>query len=467
MNFSSSRAKVLILSAVFLAATTLSPLPAQSQSAQTAPTFSSPDKGNPDKGERLRLFDQVWRAINEGYHDENFNGVDWRGQRQIFRPLAEMAGNRAELYAILRRMIGTLGDAHTRIYSPEESFDRNHPTGLTVGVTVRPVEGRAVITWVEPDSEAARAGLRAGFQLLSIDRQPVEQVLDRIRRELVSSSTQTAFELQSYDRLFHTGQGPRVELHYADDLDRQHTVLLTRRLVEYQRRAISRQLGHRIGYIEVTGFGQDVERDFDQAMQQLEKTRGLILDLRNNGGGFVNSVLQIASYFFPEQTDLGEFISRDGRSTTRYTGLARFLYRAPVIVLVSSRTASGGEILAAAMQERQRAVVVGTHDSTCGCLLGVSRTIRLADGGRLNVSDTDFRTASGRRIERRGVKPDFKVGLRAIDLLRETDQPLLAALDHLGRRIVFGHQHARVDFSIRLPPEMPGGAPNQTNLHDR
>ncbi|MFZ4985654.1 MAG: S41 family peptidase [Blastocatellia bacterium] len=458
MNFIPTRATVQFLTTVVLLVTVQPALRAQTPS----PSFTSPDRA-----ERLRLFDQVWRAVNDGYHDPRFNGVDWRAQRQIFRPLAEMATNRAELYLVLRRMLGTLGDAHTRIYSPEESFDRYHPTGLTVGVTVRPVEGRATITWVEPESEAARAGLRAGFHLLQIDGQPVEQLLDRIRRELVSSSTLTAFELQSYDRLFQVGQGTRVELSYTDDRDHQHTVTLTRRLVEFQRRATARQLSHRIGYVEVTGFGQEVEHDFDRAMQQLEETRGLIIDLRNNGGGFVNSVLQIASYFFPEQTDLGEFITRDGRSTKRYTGLARLLYRAPVVILVSSRTASGAEILAAAMQEHQRAVVIGTHESTCGCLLGVSRTIRLADGGRLNISDTDFRTARGRRIEGRGVKPDSTVNIRATDLLLGSDQPLLAAFDQLGRRILFGHQHGRIDFSIKLPRDLARDGADQTNLRDQ
>lgn len=422
---------------------------------------------NPDRGQRLRLFDQVWRAVNEGYHDQKFNGVDWRSQRLIFRPLAEMASNRVELYQVLRRMLGTLGDAHTRIYSPEESFDRYHPTGLTVGLTVRPVEGHATITWVEPESEAARAGIRPGFRVLRVDGVAVEQALERIRVELVSSSTRTAFELQSYDRLLQLGTGSQVELRYADDRDRHHTVVLNRRQVEFQRRATHRQLSHRIGYIDVTGFGQEVERDFDHAIQDLEGTRGLIIDLRNNGGGFVNSVLQIASYFFPEQTDLGEFISRDGRSTRRYTGLARINYQAPVVLLVSSRTASGAEILAAAMQERQRATIIGTHGTTCGCLLGVSRTVKLVDGGRLNISDTDFRTAYGERIEGRGVKPDLTVDLRTIDLLLEKDEPLQVALDQLGRRIIFGRQHSRIDFSIRIPRNVIEASPNQTNLRDR
>jgi carboxyl-terminal processing protease len=434
------------------------PLPASPASVARAQTpYPMP---GPDRSERLRLFDQVWRSVNESYYDDQFNGVDWRGQRQIFRPLAEQATTRTELYAILRRMLGTLGDAHTRVYAPEESFDRYRPAGTTIGVVVRPVEGAPIVTWVEPASEAAAAGIQPGFRLLTIDGQPVAQVLDRIRRDLVSSSTVTALETQSFDRLFQPeqpGRGTNVTLQLLDENGESRTITLRRRLIEYQRRAIPRQLPHRLGYIELTGFGQDVEHDFDMAMQQMQGTRGLILDLRNNGGGFVNSVLQIASYFFPEQTDLGEFISRDGKATRRFTGLARQFYRAPVVVLVSSRSASGAEILAAAMQEHRRAMVIGTHPTTCGCLLGVSRTIKLADGGRLNVSDTDFRTAEGRRIEGRGVRPDLVVGLRADDLRRATDLALESATDQLGRRIVFGQRHAQVDFSIRLPERW--GAP--------
>lgn len=422
---------------------------------------------NPTRQERLRLFDQVWRAVSESYHDENFNGVDWRAQRQIFRPLADTAATRAELYGVLRRMLGTLGDAHTRIYAPEESFDRYQPSGLTVGLLVRPIEGRPTVTWVEPDSTAAQAGIRPGYRILAVDGQPVGRLLEQIRREIVASSTPHALELQSYDRLLQTGPGPSVALDYADDREQIHSITLQRRLVEYRRRANSRQLAHRIGYIELTGFGQEVEQEFDLAMEQMQDTRGLILDLRNNGGGFVNSVLQIASYFFPEQTDLGEFISRDGQATKRYTGLARLNYRAPVIVLVSARSASGAEILAAAMQEYRRALIVGVHASTCGCLLGVSRTIRLLDGGKLNISDTDFRSSHGRRIEGRGLKPDLVVGLRAVDLLRESDQPLLLATDYLERQILFGNRYAKIDFSIRLPREIRLDEMSQSDLREQ
>ncbi|MGH9768973.1 MAG: S41 family peptidase [Blastocatellia bacterium] len=401
--------------------------------------------------DRVRVFDQVWRAVFDNYYDRRYRGIDWRLQRDIFRPQAESARNTTELYRVLRQMIGKLGDAHTRIYSPEDGFDRHRPSGTTVGVAVRRIEGKPVVTWVEPGSEAARQGIRPGFTVARVDGMPVEKALDRIRDEIIESSTQTALELQTYDKLFHGPRDAPVSVTFLDADERLRPVTLIRRFVEFQRRVIVRKLPHKIGYIEITGFGPEIEKDFEAAMQEAQGTRGLVLDLRSNGGGFVTTVAQIASYFLPEETNLGEFITRQGRSTPRHTQKLRINYREPLVVLVSARSASGSEIFAAAMQERKRAAVIGASPTTCGCLLGVSRTLKLLDGGKLNVSDTDYRTALGRRIEGSGVKPDVQFETRLTDLLTGRDRTLELAVDKLGRTIAFGSRSADIEFKLNVP----------------
>jgi len=419
------------------------PRAAYAQQAQAPGTLA--------REERVRVFDQVWRAIYDNYYDKGFRGVDWRQQREVFRPQIESATSNAEFYRVLRQMIGKLGDAHTRIYSPEDGFDRYRPSGLTVGLVVRRIEGRPVVTFVEPDSEAAKFGVRPGFAVTEVDGEPVEKMLRRLRADIGESSTATALELQSFDRIFYGPREVPVAVTFVDEEGRKKSLSLTRRYMEFQRRVTARQLPYKIGYIELTGFGPEIEHDFDLAMQQMQGTRGLILDLRNNGGGFVTTVAQVASYFFAEETDLGEFITRYGRSTRRRTRAVRNVYRGPLIVLVSSRSASGSEIFAAAMQERKRALIVGTNPTTCGCLLGVSRTLKLSDGGKLNISDTDYRTALGRRIEGLGVKPDRQIELRIADLTAGRDRTLEAAVDSLGRTIAFGPRSAEMDFRLRVP----------------
>jgi carboxyl-terminal processing protease len=428
------------------------PSGARTQETQANSTTSLPYPTLP-REERIKLFDQVWRSINENYYDRNFNGIDWKLQRDIYRLQAESAVSNEELYRVLRLMIGKLGDAHTRIYAPEDGFDRYRPSGTTVGVIVRRIEDKPIVTWVEPGSEAFKQGVRQGFTVFAVNGQPVDKVLDKVRADVGESSTKIALELLSYDRIFSGTRGTPVIVTFLDEVGRRRVVTLMRRFVEFQRRVTVRQLPNRIGYIELTGFGPEIEREFEYAVQYLMDTgtRGLILDLRNNGGGFVSTVAQVASFFFEEEVDLGEFITRQGRSTRRKTQRQRAFYREPLIVLVSARSASGSEIFAAAMQERKRATILSTNPTTCGCLLGVSRTIKLLDGGKLNISDTDFRTAMGRRIEGSGVKPDYIVEMRAADLLAGRDRALEAGVDHLSRMIVFGRDSWEIGFKLRVP----------------
>jgi carboxyl-terminal processing protease len=428
------------------------PTGARTQETQATSATSIPYPTLP-REERIKLFDQVWRSINENYYDRNFNGIDWKLQRDIYRLQAESAGSNEELYRVLRQMIGRLGDAHTRIYSPEDGFDRYRPSGTTVGVIVRKIEDKPIVTWVEPGSEAFKQGVRQGFTVFAVNGQPVDKVLDKIRAEVGESSTKIALELLSYDRVFAGPRGTPVIVTFLDEVGKRKVVTLIRRFVEFQRRVAVRQLPNRLGYIELTGFGPEIEREFEYAVQYMMETgmRGLILDLRNNGGGFVSTVAQIASFFFDEEVDLGEFITRQGRSSRRKTQRQRSFYREPLIVLVSARSASGSEIFAAAMQERKRATILSTNTTTCGCLLGVSRTIKLLDGGKLNISDTDFRTASGRRIEGSGVKPDYIIEMRAADLLAGRDRALEVGVDQLSRMIAFGRERWEIEFKLKAP----------------
>lgn len=435
-----------------VAASVLWPRAAHTQQTQQTSSVSAANSNSSAlREERIKLFDQVWRLIYDNYYDKSFRGIDWRQQRDVFRPMAESATNTDEFYRVVRQMIGKLGDAHTRIYSPDDGFDRYRPSGLSVGLVVRQIEGKPVVTWVEPGSEAAKQGIRQGFVVAQVDGESVEKSLQRLKTEIGESSTSVASDLQSYDRLFYGPRNTTVKASFIDDNGQVKSVELIRRYTEFQRRVIARQLPFNVGYIELTGFGPEIERDFDQVMQQMQGTQGLIIDLRNNGGGFVTTVTQIASYFFPEETDLGEFITRFGRSTRRRTLKLRSVYREPVVVLVSSRSASGAEIFAAAMQERKRALVIGSNPSTCGCLLGVSRTIKLFDGGKLNISDTDYRSAYGRRIEGIGVKPDKQIETKIKDLVDSRDRVLEAAVDSIGRSMAFGRFNAEVNFRLFVP----------------
>src|SRR4029079_5781407 len=131
---------------------------------------------------RLIVFDDVWETIQERYYDPAFHGVDWQTKRNTFRAAAGRAANSQEFYELLRQMIGSLRDAHTRVYSPDEKFDWWSPRFVTVGLTVREVEGVPTVVHVESGSAASRTDIKPGDVIVSVVNIPVADFLSQRMR---------------------------------------------------------------------------------------------------------------------------------------------------------------------------------------------------------------------------------------------------------------------------------------------
>src|ERR1044072_2418635 len=113
------------------------------------------------------------------YYDPKFHGIDWQAKRATYRPAAARAANTLEFYDVLRQMIASLRDAHTRVYSPDEKFDWWSPRFVTVGLTVREVQGVPTVLHVEPGSAASRTDIKPGDGIGSIDRIPLPEFLSQ------------------------------------------------------------------------------------------------------------------------------------------------------------------------------------------------------------------------------------------------------------------------------------------------
>src|SRR5205085_3191630 len=160
------------------------------------------DDGRTESAERrLRVFDEVWEQVRERYFDPSLRGVDWQEVRRSLRPRAAEAAGEGELYAVLRRMLGTLHDPHTRVFEPGESDDWRVQRYVSVGVAVRELAGEFVVTDVERDSDAARAGLRAGDSITSLDGEPPTALVARRLAEQNAGDSRAA-RLAAAARLF-------------------------------------------------------------------------------------------------------------------------------------------------------------------------------------------------------------------------------------------------------------------------
>ena len=390
---------------------------------------------------RLIVFDDVWQTIRERYYDPELHGVDWEELRARLRPLAAEALGEAEFYSVLRRLTSRLRDAHTRVFSPDERFDWQRPTYIGVGLSLREIGGEIIVAGVERGGEAERGGVRAGDALLSIEGEPVAAAFARRLAEEVGASTVSAARQQAAARLFKGERDTFVTAVFARDNARAGTARSVRLRRVLQSRPPALNVQRRAGFPVVTFnmFVPEIASELMRALRrgELRGARGLVIDLRDNGGGQAETMTDIASAFLPQGTNLGEFTDRDGRVSSAPQTRAAMLFaadtvaqfRGAVVVLTGTRTASAAEILAAALQETRRARVVGEH--TCGCVLAIRRRHTLPDGGLLDISEMDFRTARHTRLEGRGITPDELVQPTRRDISDGRDPALERAIDIL------------------------------------
>lgn len=389
---------------------------------------------------RLAVFDDVWATVRERYYDPSWHGVDWAAWGATLRPQAAEARTQAEFYAALRRLLAPLADAHTRVYAPGEYADWQRPRYQTTGVSLRELDGAIIVARVERDTDAARAGVRAGDELLSVDGVTTDVLLAERRAEFVGNSTARAVRLEIIARLFDGPRDTRATAVFADARGRMKTAQLRRNWTERVPTLNSKRAGE-FAIINFNTFTQELALALTRALRtNLRHARGLVLDLRDNGGGDAEAMTDIASVFLPEDTILGRFNDRTGQITATPQTRATMLlaadeiahFRGPLVVLTSARTASAAEIFAAALREHARARIIG--EATCGCVLGVRQRHLLPDGGALDLSELDFHTAAGTRLEGTGLTPDEIITPTRVDLSNERDPALARALVILQAR---------------------------------
>jgi carboxyl-terminal processing protease len=407
--------------------------------------LSSPQKASTRNGDdaarvststsegRLAVFDDLWETVKLRYYDPSFHGIDWQESRNTFRPLAANATGSHEFYSVVRKMVGALRDAHTRVYAPDEKFDWWSPRFITLGFTIREVEGSPTVIQVERDSQAARAGIRPGDVLTRIDNVSATQfIADRMQTFDPPSDGSARFRAFANVLEGPAGSSVRVDWKNKDN---------TSQSAEFTRFWNQRQLGFssqrqdNIAIVRIDAFTQSVALDFIKAFPKMvSDANGIILDLRANGGGDAEAMADVSSLFLEDGTGLGRFADRNGASFELHTYMRRLwpatsAIKLPLVVLTSESTSSAAEIMAAALQAKRGARVVGSK--TCGCVLAIRNRHALPDGGVLDVSEFDFRTGDGIRLEGRGISPNELTTLQRKDLYAGRDRTLELAKSFL------------------------------------
>jgi tricorn protease len=377
--------------------------------------------------EKRLVFDQAWSLLDRWYADPGFHGANWNAVRGEYEPYAVGARTPQEFYRVMSLMIGELNSSHTGIGPQQPANVPPFTTGrLAVDWDAAAYErtGKLRIAAVVPLGPAAVAGhLAAGDELLAVDGTPVERTTDV--DELLANRIGKRTELRIAPR----GDAAAARTVVVLPVDRNAEERLRYLAWAAQRRAyVERVSGGRLGYVHIYDMGQESLAKFytDLDVQNRAKA-GVIVDVRNNTGGFVDpyavDVLTRREYL--------TFKSRFGYDPPERTSLGQRVLDKPSVLVTNEHSLSDAENFTEAYRQLHAGPVVG--EPTAGWIIFTSAA-SLADGGTVRIPSTRVIAHDGVDMELHPRPVDVRVAYPPGAEERGDDPQLDAAVRELLRR---------------------------------
>jgi carboxyl-terminal processing protease len=356
------------------------------------PTIEIP----PETGTTFDLFWEAWDLIQQDYY-------------------GELPTEEEMTYGAIRGALNTLDDPFTGFIEPEiaainrEDFSGSFE-GIGAYVTMR--DDRLVIVNTFEGQPAEQAGLRRGDIVLQVDDTPIENM-----------------SIYEAIALIRGPAGTQVRLTVLREAEEPFEVEITRASIDIPAVELEmREDG--IAYVRLFEFGSDASVKLADALEEVlgQNPEGLILDLRGNPGGFLKEAILTAGLFLPEGEEVLIERLKDGTKRTSETSGAPVAPGIEMVVLVDGGSASASEIVAGALQDYDRAVLVGEQTFGKG---SVQLLHELSNGAELRVTIARFFTPNDRAIHGEGLEPDIEVELTQEDLEADLDPQLDRAIEYL------------------------------------
>jgi carboxyl-terminal processing protease len=321
--------------------------------------------------------------------------------------------------AALRGILGSVKDPYTVYLSPteiqklEEQLKGGNFGGI--GVYIYQLKDGEVVVQPIAGMPAAKAGVKTGDVVDTVDGKSVHGLtLDRVET-MIRGESGTQVDLTMHP--FHS----KVE----------HTYSIVRAIIHVP--TVSAKMEDGYDYIRLSDFGETSADEIKKALLDGKKhnARGYILDLRDNGGGYLEAAVKISSYFIPQGTIVST-IDRDGNKTVQEADGDAIGGLAPLVVLVNKYTASASEITSGALQDYHLATLIGTKTFGKGVVQSI---YQMPNSGAMKITTARYVTPLGRVIQHKGIMPDVVVDQSIDPSLIDTpkDKQLAAAKAQLRK----------------------------------
>lgn len=326
----------------------------------------------------------------------------------------EEADERKMLEGAMNGMLAAL-DPHSSYLSADdfkEFNDKSHGEFGGLGIQITSDKGAIRVISPIDDTPAAKAGIEAGDYITHIDG---EQVFDMSLNQAVKKmkgKPGTTVKLT----IVHDGNEPKVMT-----LKR---AIIKVKSVKFSEKSDAAAMDDdklpKIGYLRVSDFGATTTKELNEALKDLEKKKvaGYVLDLRNNPGGYLTAAIEMSDAFL----DGGEIVSTRGKEKAdierMFAKPGDLINGKPVVVLINHGSASASEIVAGALQDNGRAIVMGSQSFGKG---SVQQQKPLGDGSAIHITIARYYTPSGRSIQNEGITPDIEVLQSKIETLEKKE----------------------------------------------
>jgi carboxyl-terminal processing protease len=397
-----------------------------------------PGKSEEDNGyAQISIFAKALELIRQDYVDEN---------KTSYHDL---------INAAMKGMLSSL-DPHSQFMDPDDFRDMQDDTrsrfnGLGIEVSMK--NGLPTVITAMEDTPAARAGILSGDQILRIngistERMDLQDAINVLRGPAGAKLTLTLLRPSTKEIKEYTLQRAEIKIQSVKGA----------RLLDPELTG-----PYRIGYIRLVQFNEPTADELAKALDELQKQgmQAFVLDLRNNPGGLLNSAVDVCAQFVPPNTKV---VSTQGRVASQQhdystSGAKKERPSFPMVVLINEGSASGAEIVAGALKDLHRAVLVGETTFGKG---SVQNVLQLPDGSAVRFTTAKYYTPSKQVIQGNGVTPNIRVAMtaeqeRSLFALRNTgnmkpeddkgiikarDPQMLRAIDALKGVMIYAQENA-------------------------